>query len=216
MAASLGQRASRPLRLCRDCHRWRNGGSRGAFLEALSLMRSITLPLVRARGRALQNCVRTAQGQSYRESIGVKPSGSGCLRARRMLSHWRGLPRRPLANGGAEGLLTLRVQTVLQCAPRARTKGGALAKHTAKRFQKPFGLAKGPAKGLRFALNFFQLFSPTPLRAPLAFATLVTVSNGPGLPKRRGQPPFPFGLKGKTNEKANVCNGPRSVRCGFR
>ena len=34
--------------------------------------------------------------------------------------------------------------------------------------------------------NFFQLFSPAPLRVPLAFATLATVSDGPGLPKGRG------------------------------
>ena len=69
---------------------------------------------------------------------------------------------------------------------------------------------------LKSTKNFFQLFFPHPLRSPLAFATLATVSDGPGLPKRRGQPPFPFGLKGKTNEKANVCNGPRGVRCSLR
>ena len=58
-------------------------------------MRSIPLPLVRARGRALQNCVRTVQGQSECFSIGEKPSGSGRLRARRRLFHWRGPPKAP-------------------------------------------------------------------------------------------------------------------------
>ena len=48
-------------------------------------------------------------------------------------------PRRPLANGRADGSLTLRVQTVSQCAPRARTQGRALAKHLAKRFQRRAG-----------------------------------------------------------------------------
>ena len=169
MAASLGQRASRPLRLCRDCHRWRNGGSRGAFLEALSLMRSITLPLVRARGRALQNCVHTAQGQSYRESIGVKPSGSGCLRARRMLSHWRGLPRRPLANGGAEGLLTLRVQTVLQCAPPCAHQRRSIGKAHGQALPKTFRPCKRPRKRPALRSQLFSTFFSHPLALPSRF-----------------------------------------------
>ncbi len=118
------------------------------------------VPWVRARGRALQNCVRTIQGPSECFSKSERFSGRGGLRAERMLFHWRGafgdgwpagkasafsiawslrglspaagagrppylqwhcpedpLPRRPLANGGAMGLHTFRVQTVLQCAP---------------------------------------------------------------------------------------------------
>ena len=58
---------------------------------------------------------------------------------------WRSL-RRPLANGRVDGLLTLRVQTVLQCAPRARTQGRALAKLSAKRFQRRRGHRPGGGK----------------------------------------------------------------------
>ena len=57
-----------------------------------------------------------------------------------------------------------------------------------------------PAGGRKFRKlrkNFFQLFFLTPLRGPGGFATLVTVSREPGLPKRRGATLFPFGLKGK-------------------
>ena len=66
------------------------------------------------------------------------------------------------------------------------------------------------------AQTFSNFFHPPPCASPCIFATLDSSANGPGLPKRHGCSPFPFGLKGKTNEKANVCNGPRGVRCGFR
>ena len=109
----------------------------GTSLEALCHVRRITLPLVRARGAHGKTAAHGPKAKR-RLSIGGEPSGSGRLRATRRLSIG-GAPRRPLAKGKANGLLTLRVQTVLQCAPRARTQGGALAKHLAKRFQKRAG-----------------------------------------------------------------------------
>ena len=168
MAASLGQRASRPLRLCRDCHRWRNGGSRGAFLEALSLMRSITLPLVRARGRALQDCVRTAQGQSYRESIGVKPSGSGCLRARRMLSHWRGAPpkaprqwrSRRIAHAPCANRFAVRAPVRAPKAEHWQSTRPSASKNLS-------ALQKAPQKACALLSTFFNFFLPPPC-APLS------------------------------------------------
>ena len=96
------------------------------------------------------------------------------------------------------------------CIPAGSKGEGALA--TSRGRSRPCHIPQGvPAIKKTFSRKTLA-----PLRSPLAFATLATVSSGPGLPKRRGQPPFPFGLKGKTNEKANVCNGPRGVRCGLR
>ena len=189
---------------------------RRALLEALSLMRSIPLPLVRARGRALQNCVRTVQGQSECFSIGEKPSGSGRLRARRRLFHWRGPPKAPrqwqsrwIAHAPRANRFAVRAP----CAHPRKSIGKALGKALPKtrrhrrgggqwlvkgeRFRnKPF-TPSGPAKGLRFAPNFFQLFSRPPLRSPFAFAKLANVSDGPGLPKRRGVTLFPLRIERK-------------------
>ena len=84
-----------------------------------------------------------------------------------------------------------------------------------KALPKTFRPSKSPSKRPTLRAKPFSTFF-FPLRSPLTFATLATVSSGPSLPKRRGQPPFPFGLKGKMKEKANVCNGPRGVSCGLR
>jgi hypothetical protein len=54
------------------------------------------------------------------------------------------------------------------------------------------------------------------LRFAFEYATLATVSSGPGLPKRRGVTHFSFGTKGMKDEKAIVSNGSRGFRCGFR
>ena len=96
-------------------------------------------------------------------------------------------PRRLLANGGAMGLHTFRVQTVLQCAPPCAhpRKGIGFAIGTAHRKNLPTW-QKARQKALPSGSNFFQLFFSPPLRGPAAYATLATVSSGPGLPKRRG------------------------------
>ena len=122
-----------------------------------------SLPLVRARGAHGKTAAHGPKAKR-RLSIGGEPSGSGRLRARRRRS-FGGALRRPLANGRADGSLTLRVQTVLQCAPRARTQGGAMAKHLAKRFQKHAGQRLGERKA-RASTN---LSLPTPWPRSLPF-----------------------------------------------
>ena len=150
----------------------RSGPVTAPSLEALCLMRSITLPLVRARGRALHNCVRTVQGQSECFSIGEKPSGSGRLRARRRLFHWRGPPKAPrqwqsrwIAHAPRANRFAVRApvrapkaeqwQSTRQSASKDGQATGAEGK--GERSPLTFPLSVLPhrlVKGLRFALPF--------------------------------------------------------------
>ena len=66
----------------------------GTFLEALSLMRSIAHPLVRARGAHCKTAAHRPKAKR-RLSIGEEPLGSGCLRAKPLLILWRGSPKAP-------------------------------------------------------------------------------------------------------------------------
>ena len=86
------------------------------------------------------------------------------------LSQWLSRLRSgPATNGKAIASPSAKRGAVLQCAPRARTQGGALASHKAKRFQKPFGQAKGPVKGFTNRLNLFPTFFTYPLALPSRF-----------------------------------------------
>ena len=57
-----------------------------------------------------------------------------------LMSARQSLPRQQRSSARHRDCFAIdRVQTVLQCAPRARTQDGAMAKHSAKRFQKRAG-----------------------------------------------------------------------------
>ncbi len=106
-------------------------------------------------------------------------------------------PRRPLAKGKADGLQAHRVQTVLQCAPRARTRGRALEKHSAKRFQKHSGQAKGLAKGFTYRPNLFPTFFSHPLALTLSFCYTLTVSKWAGPSEEARGFPIPLRIERK-------------------
>ncbi len=163
---------------------------------------AITLPWVRARGRALLNCVRTIHGKAIDDPLARGLRGGGELSGKANASQWRGafgvgrpmdpttvdplavgrLPRDrrpahrqwchqwhtlgpcvspcPLANGTSNGMQSLRVQTVLQCAPpcahqrhRQCSANGQVHRKNLSTWQK--ALQKASPAGL----NFFQLFS---------------------------------------------------------
>ena len=110
-------------------------------------------PWVRARGRALRNCLRTAQGQARSRSIGEEPSGRGGPRARPLLLHWRGaLGPSPKAQPMASTRSACK--PFCSARPRARTQGRAM-----KRPAQTFRPSKRPCKRLRLAAQtFFNLF----------------------------------------------------------
>ena len=98
------------------------------------------------RARPLMIQWRGAFGQGDCFPLGVEPSG--CRRAGAlalgpspMALQWHrpkdSPPRRPLANGTSNGMQSLSVNTVSQCAPCARTKGKALDRHWQSAPHKP-------------------------------------------------------------------------------
>ncbi len=107
----------------------------GAFLEALSYVRSNTLPLVRARGAHCKTVAHKSKAAPMR-----------CLLREGERPREPFPTLGPTTNGKAIALLSAKREAVLQCAPRARTQGRAMAKHLAKRFQRRAGHRRGSRK----------------------------------------------------------------------
>ena len=118
----------------------------GAFLEALSYVRSNTLPLVRARGAHCKTVAHKSKAAPMR-----------CLLREGERPREPFPTLGPTTNGKAIALLSAKREAVLQCAPRARTQGRAMA----KRFQK----RRGHKPGERKVSDHHRSFSPAQGRA---------------------------------------------------
>ena len=159
---------------------------RAICAKRLAKGKAIALPWVRARGRALRNCLRTAQGQARSRSIGEEPSGRGGPRARPLLLHWRGaLGPSPKAQPMACNCSVCK--PFCRARPRARTTGSPLARPRPVQGHK--GLLrwqKAPAKGPPSGPKFFSTFFHKP---PCALSADVV-----NLRQFKGQNRFTMGL----------------------
>ena len=176
------------------------------FLEALCLMRSIPQPLVRARGAHCKTACAQAKGNTNGIPMVVEPGA--CT-----LHHWLSRlrfhacqwPSRlrpgPATNGKAIASPSAKREAVLQCAPRARTKGRALAKHSAKRFQKRRGHGHGERKA-RASTSLsptllFSTFFLHPLARPSHFCYTCNRQQWAGPSEEARATPIPLRIERK-------------------
>ena len=106
------------------------------------------LPREAALGQRASCPLRQRRDRRRWRTGGPRAGGrAGARPSRWRHSHWLSRLRSgPATNGKAIASPSAKRGAVLQCAPRARTQGSALAKHSVKRFQRRAGHGHGERK----------------------------------------------------------------------